>query len=160
MKEILVWGNPEEDFKRLGVSPNRTYYNNKRKYSDLSVYEVSDADYEILSNDDSDDLHETWRMGCWRYAEGASIQAGAESIINGIKVESFTPRQCDGECEYEECIGDKCKNFNYDTLLDFFLYALGVSAERNVAALAAEMAKENGLTVGELFTKLEPIGRE
>lgn len=43
----------------------------------------------------------------------------------------------------------------YETLLTYMGEELGASVERNVCALAVDLARANGLTLSELFIKFE-----
>ena len=41
--------------------------------------------------------------------------------------------------------------YEYKDLLEYFCEELGASTEKNVCALAVDLAKYNGLTLSELF---------
>ena len=42
---------------------------------------------------------------------------------------------------------------SYESLLKYFDYALGVSSEINICTLATGLAKQNNMTMAELFKK-------
>jgi hypothetical protein len=66
MKEILVWGNPEKEFERLGVQPKLTWQGyGWDKDEEMRVYEVNEDDFKILCDEEDDE--EYWQDAGWRY---------------------------------------------------------------------------------------------
>ena len=52
-------------------------------------------------------------------------------------------------------MGNIAKRRKYHDLLTYFCDALGASQPKNVCALAVDMAKYNGMSMAELFQKLQ-----
>ena len=139
--EILA-GNMDPYFKRTGIKAQKKW-EGTADGCDYQVWEIEQEDFKKLAatSDDSYKLEEWWRS-----AESSSMgEPTVEYIINGKKIKAW-----DGECreEYEEdCEGGRV----YENLAEYLCYEIGASEPRNVVALAADLAAQNGMTMAELF---------
>lgn len=86
--------------------------------------------------------------GWWRYAQGSNMGfPDVEFVVNDAVMLAWDgPRQ-------EEKFGIERK---YNDLLEYLREEMGVSTERNVTALAVDLAKHNGYTLAELFATYQP----
>lgn len=136
MKEILINGDPTNEFQRLEIHPTLTYQGKKYK-----VYKLNDLDFEKLYNDDAKEK-ESWLNSTWSWCKGSVLGTPTEIIkVNG-----------------EDLIGwrsSSIKENNYRNLLTYFCDELGVSRMRNICACAIELAKHNNMTLAELFIKYQ-----
>ncbi|BCC54934.1 hypothetical protein BCJMU07_4284 [Bacillus cereus] len=148
MEEILVQGNITEDLKRLGVNATRTYGDETTSYQ---VYEVSDEDFKILSDDaskrDTDDGH--WESGGWRWCEGSN-----QGKPNDILLVNNKDLHCWAE-PVEDDQEEKPYFNEYIHLLEYLEMEKGCSSFKNVCALAKDLAKYNNMTMAELFRKYQ-----
>ncbi|ALA13077.1 hypothetical protein TSARBOMBA_206 [Bacillus phage TsarBomba] len=145
MKEILTSGKVRQEFKRLGISPMRTYGGAHTTYK---VYQMTDEEFEILKVDAKDNNPDHWKHGGWRWSTGSN--AGDPDIaltVNGHKLFCWS-RDEDRE------------DYGYGGLLSYLSNVMGCSAFRNVCALTMDLARHNNMTLGELFTKYEGYREE
>lgn len=139
MKEILGGEGVEKAFLDLGIQAKCMYRSqNEHSLCAYEVWQLSDADFNKLSDIPDDDWKDNW--GFWRYAPGANIdnQPVRNTIINGHEILA----------RYDET------RAVYPDLLTYFCEEWGASSPKNVCALAADMAQLNGMTMGELFSLL------
>jgi hypothetical protein len=159
MKEILVWGNPVKDFERLSISPKCTWSGKSNSDVEMHVYEVSDNEFETLCKDAEIDIEDTWIDCAWRNAEGSNM--GVVSVrynINKhyIKAWDGAGREDITEQNKNEKPEDRYyPERKYYNLLEYFCDEIGAGQPRNVCALAVDLAKQNGITIGELFNKFQ-----
>lgn len=159
--EILGGNGLHKAFKELGIKANRTY-----KRSEKPRYEIWE-----LSKDDLKKLEytEEWKdeWGWWRYAKGSNMGTpfdfftvnGKELIAwEGSKREDLRDDWADKSNEEKAAYHYSFKEYeeaqyphNYDNLLTYMAEELGASVERNVCALAVDLARANGLTMADLF---------
>jgi hypothetical protein len=150
MKEILVWGNPEKEFERLGVQPKLTWQGyGWDKDEEMRVYEVNEDDFKILCEEDND---EYWQDAGWRYCEGSNQGIPqSKAKVNGKDLicwyEPYVDEEDDEDDEpyYEE----------FKHLLQYLCDSVGASQPRNVCALVADLAKYNNMTMAELFKEYQ-----
>lgn len=159
--EILGGNGLHRAFKELGIKAIRTY-----KRSEKPRYEIWE-----LSKDDLKKLEyaEEWKdeWGWWRYAKGSNMGTpfdfftvnGNELIAwEGSKREDLRDDWADEPDEEKAAYHYSFKEYeeaqyphNYDNLLTYMTEELGASVERNVCALAVDLARANGLTMADLF---------
>ena len=142
-KEILAH-NMAIFFRNTGINATCTYKQETQgNRENLEVWSLDSEDFkkmcdmteeEFARNADSD----SW----WRSAKG-SVMGCPDSIIeiNGVLVKAWT--------------GNIARRRKYHDLLTYFCDALGASQPKNVCALAVDMAKYNGMSMAELFQKLQ-----
>lgn len=140
MKEILVSGNVDKDFKRLGINAKLTYGN---KDTDYKVYEVTEEDFSILCNEP--DTDNTWINCGWRHCVG-STKGAVDNIliVNGKGL----------KCWYEDFEEEDFKPTHED-LLTYLCEECGGSTFKNVCALTVDLAKYNNMKLSELFKVYE-----
>lgn len=140
MKELLTFGNVENDFKRLRISLRQTY-----KGKDYGVCEVTDQEYIALCNE-PDEIDATWWDKCgWRYSEGSNQgNTNYTFLVNGKELTAWK--------ESEE---DDYSQENFSDLLEYLNCEMGCSQSRNVCALATDLAKYNDMKLSELFQKYQ-----
>ena len=112
------------------------------------VWEVSDENYEIMSNMSEEEFEKLCPEGMWRSSEGSNMGFPTECFnVNKIKLKCWDRR--------EELYGKKYRRKTYESLLEYLCANVGASQPRNICALAVDLAKYNNMTMGELFTKYE-----
>lgn len=169
MKEI-IGENLQTFFDNANVQATKTYSGNIGYWSHFEVWEMSEADYKKIcdmTDEEWDKIaaHESW----WRGAEGSNMGAVNELFkINGVSIAAWR-RRCrvddyekdwnemseEEKSEYEsfEDFLDTWCETEYKDLLEYFCEEIGASTERNVCALATDLASQNHITMAELFRK-------
>jgi len=167
MKEILG-GDLQKTFAVLEIEAVCTYRrtNTRSEYGEMyEVWELSDIDFEKISKISDDEWNDDW--GWWRSAEGSNMlgTSTADLVINGHSILAWwNEDKLDRHLEVfidEEAGGTRdrlteeyfSEELTFDNLLTYMCDEWGVSLERNVCALAVDLAKINNITIGELFTK-------
>ena len=163
--EILGGNGLHRAFKELGIKATRTY-----RRSEKPRYEIWE-----LSKDDLKQLEYTaeWKdeWGWWRYAKGSNMGTpfdfftvnGKELIAwDGPKREDLRYDWSDESDEEKAAYHYSFKEYEetqyphvYDNLLTYMAEELGASVERNVCALAVDLARANGMTMAKLFEVYE-----
>ena len=157
-------------FEGLNIPYKSTYQGYIGYWPNFEVYEISDEDYEKLSNI-SDEVWDSIAndFSWWRGAKGSNMGIPNEIFtINGKEIIAWdnVAKIIDLECnwykmtdeEHEEWDNDLYEYLEaycpiyYNDLLEYFCEVLGASTERNVCALATDLAKYNNMTIGELFS--------
>ena len=135
MAEILAGGGIHKAFKDLDIKAKRTYKGSKEPY--YEVWELDKNGLKVL--EDTLEWPDEW--GYWRFAKGSNMGTAAEFLtVNGQFMIGWETR--DG-------------NVTYDSLLDYFHQGLGVGMTSNIIALAVDLGRVNGKTVGQLFKTYE-----
>lgn len=141
MIEILVSGDCESDFKRLGVNPVLTYSSDSTHYM---VYEVTQNEFKILC--DEPDIDGTWKECGWRHCDGSNMgYPNARIKINEEKI----------KCWFEEFEDEQIYLEDYDDLLEYINEECGATTFKNVCALTVDLAKYNNMKLSELFNKYQ-----
>lgn len=165
--EILGGNGLEFALNDLGIKYKKTYSkkcNPKKKYDPhYEVYEISQQDVKRL-----DEIFE-WpdNYGWWRYAKGSNMGTpfdfftvnGKELIAwDGRKREDLRDDWADEPDEEKAAYHYSFKEYEetqyphkYSTLTEYMCDELGASTERNVCALAVDLARANGMTMAKLF---------
>ena len=139
MKEVLA-ENLLLFFSNSGIDGKCTYSGDI-----YEVWEVSDKDYEVISNMSEEEFVKLCPNGMWRSADGSNMGVPCvKYTINGKKIIAW-----DRLHKYES------KKRKYDSLLEYMCEEIGASQPRNVCALAVDLAKYNNMTMSELFAKYE-----
>ena len=165
MAEILGGGGLHKAFKELGIQAIRTYRGKEKPH-----YEVWE-----LSKDDLKKLEYTveWKdeWGWWRFAKGSNMgtpfdffQVNHKELIawDGPKREDLRD-DWKNESNEEKAVyhysfrayQEEHYPHRYDNLLSYMGEELGASVERNVCALAVDLARANGMTMAQLFETYE-----
>lgn len=149
MKEIL--GNYlDEFFFALDYSKEcvvaRTYKSDR-----YEVWSMPDEVFDIISDMSNEKFvklagEDAW----WRSSTGSvlySLDKG-EVTINNQKMIGWIRKPWDEEIS---------KDINYKSLSEYLCEFIGASMPRNVVACAMDLAKFNNMTMGQLFSKYEPV---
>lgn len=168
MIEILTGSGFDKAVRSLGLVATRTYERNiKSPFDDyFEVWEILNADFDRLCNINEDNWKKEW--GWWRQASG-SIMATPNKVyeINGYRIiawdgierDSFKLNYCkdcidrkEGTCEATQKDVDFCSGTRkYDNLFVYLECEIGVTAYRNICALATDLAKYNNMKLSELL---------
>ena len=171
MKEI-IGENLRGIFKKLGLDAILTYSGKIGGWSHFEVWKITDEVLEKIS-DISD---EEWDALCqdistnswWRYSEGSNMgKINGIFTINGQKIvawrNKYKVEDLFTEYYFELDEAEKAEYTDaedyvntwlargYRNLMEYFCEELGASNERNVCALATDLAEYNGIGLGELF---------
>lgn len=169
MKEIIE-ENMNNIFIIQGINPKETFSGSIGYWSDFKVWEVNDAEFNSLC-EITDEQFERWSEegAWWRWSEGSimgtpcydftineqSIVAWRDHHWEDKYREDWESMSEEEKSEYKD-IDDYCDIWmvtEYKDLLEYFCEELGASTERNVCALATDLAKYNNITMAELFRK-------
>lgn len=138
--EVLTWGKDiPAQFERIGIRPLRVFDASgyKGPFNVPSVYWMAEAEFVKLDADPE----ENWegKDAAWRWADGSNLdEPEVRASVNGHWMTGW-------------------KGGKYRHLTEYLCNALGVSTEKNIAAVAAELAQAHLLSIGALFTKYQPV---
>lgn len=171
MREI-IGENMSNIFIALGINPKETFSGSIGYWSNFKIWELTDAEFAEL-RDLTDEQFERWSEegAWWRSSEGSIMGVPDYNfVINGHHIlawydydrdEDFANEfwldvqhgdETDADGNLERYIAD-LHTTEYKTLLEYFCAELGASTERNVCALAVDLARYNNMTMAELFRK-------
>lgn len=137
MKEVLIMGNVEKDFERLGIALRQTY-----EGKDYGVCEVTEDELKLLCNDADNDNENTWQDCGWRYCKRSNQSKPKQKVlINNKEITAW------GVIPLEE----------FDDLLQYLCDEMGCSQPKNVCALTKDLAKYNNMKLSELFLRYQEI---
>ncbi len=155
MKEILIFGDVSNDFKRLCVNLRQTY-----KGEDYGVCEITDEEFNILCSE-PDDVEGVWSEGGWRYCEGSNQEEPTQKVlINNKEIIAWYDDSLDFDNkeekqEYLKENGGVMPLEEFHDLLQYLCDEMGCSSPRNVCALTKDLAKYNNMKLSELFLKCQ-----
>lgn len=135
MAEILGQGALYKAFKELGIEATRTYKGSEKPY--YQVWELSKEDCKRLEYEA--EWNDEWGWFCYSNGEHRGT-AYDFLIIRGVDVIAWQ---------------EDCKKDTFDCLTDYFKECLGVTDGRRMAAYSVYLAKTNGWTLAQLWSKLE-----
>jgi hypothetical protein len=171
MKEI-IGENMKNIFIIQGINPKEAFSGSIGYWPDFKVWEVNDTEFNSLC-EITDEQFERWSEegAWWRWSEGSIMGVPTyEFTINGEKIMAWYDGDRDKDL-IEDFWYDVAKGYEtdadgnlekyiaawhtteYKDLLEYFCEELGASTERNVCALATDLAKYNNITMAELFRK-------
>lgn len=164
--EILGGDGIEFAFEKLGIDAKKTYETPTDPYAEwvhYEVYEISKQDLRKL------EYMEEWcdDWGWWRYAKGSNMGTACDFFtVNGKELIAWEGLRRDGlrddwdeepdeekaayHYSFKEYEADVMPH-TYDNLLEYMCDELGASTEKNVCALAVDLAKANGMSMAKLF---------
>lgn len=151
MKEILIIGKVQDDFKRLGITLRQTYSG-----ADYGVCEVTEEEFKILC-DEPEDIYGAWEEGGWRYCEGSNVEEPQQKVlIANREITAWYDESKDFDSEEEKQIyleenGGVIPLEEFHDLLQYLCDEMGCSSPRNVCALTKDLAKYNNMKLSELF---------
>ena len=149
MKEMLG-AELDKVFEELGINAKKTYElkNKNGDYCEIyQVWELSDEDYINLCNISE----ENWKDNCgwWRGSKGSNMG----SVNKRYNINKHYIYAWDGI--YRNNNKNYYKDRKYNNLLQYFCDEIGASTEKNICALAIDLAKQNNMTMSELFKKYQ-----
>ena len=153
-------------FKECGIHYQKTYSkkcNPKKKYDQhYEVYEISQNDMKRL-----DEVFEMPDGSWWRWCKGSNLGTpfdffdinGKELIAwDGYKREDLRDDWNDKTQEDKVAYHYSFREYEeityphkYETLTEYMCNEIGASTEKNVCALAVDLARANGFKMSELF---------
>lgn len=157
-------------FKELGIDYKKTYSkrcNPKKSYDPhYEVYEISHNDMKRLS-----EVFEMPDGSWWRWCKGSNLGTpfdfftinGKDLIAwGGPKRDRLMDDWMDESNEEKAAYHYSFKEYEeaqyphkYDTLTEYMCEEIGASTEKNVCALAVDLARANGFTMARLFELYE-----
>ena len=157
-------------FKEHGISYTKTYSkrcNPKKRYDPhYEVYEISQSDMKKL-----EEIYDMPDWSWWRWCKGSNMGTpfdfftvnGKELIAwDGPKREDLMDDWADEPDEEKAAYHYSFKEYEdtqyphvYESLTSYMCNELGASTEKNVCALAVDLARANGLTMAKLFELYE-----
>jgi hypothetical protein len=157
-------------FKEYGINYTKTYSkkcNPKKKYDPhYEVYEISQNDMKKL-----DEIFELPEGSWWRWCKGSNMGTpfdffyidGKELIAwNGTKREQLIDFWNEESNEEKAAYHYSFREYSelnmphqYNTLTEYMGEELEASTEKNVCALAVDLARANGMTMAKLFEVYE-----
>lgn len=162
MIEILAGNGVEFAFKALSIPAICTYQRQHfGKYEErYEVWELSEAAFKQLCEVNDAEWKDDW--GWWRHCEGSNMgDVCVECVINGFHIMAWDgverERWCDGcedKCDHTEA--DVCECYGTREYANLFRYScdeIGASTEKNFCAITTDLARQNGMSLGELFNK-------
>lgn len=166
MKEILG-GNLKRFFD--ATDPNYNEADITYASEMYEVWKVSDELFEKMNNMSEEEFVElAGEDAFWRYSNG-SVLGATDTTIYIKDNEMLGWRNKDNDCYYcedddycypEECNEETCREcmidrLTFSSLTEYLCDEIGASQPKNVCALAMDLAKANGMSMGELFEKYE-----
>lgn len=141
-REIICGGNPESQFARLEIGPECTF--DGRWFGERwTVWRVDDAAWNRLIAEEGSPVDhwtagETW----WRFAPGSNLGGpDGTATFNGREFTVWDMRE-DPDDYGPDSYGD---------LPTYLCEHVGASTERNVTACLMDLARVNGMGLGEFL---------
>jgi len=149
MKEILA-GSLDSFIERSGINAMKKYAKDGR----YQIWELEESEVDKLCQTNDDDYkNNEW----WRSADGSNMGA----INRRFKINNHYIKAWDGSSRIEMEEENKhlpiCDRFSapreYSGLSEYLCEEVGASQPRNVCALCVDLAKQNNISLAELFRK-------
>lgn len=148
--EILA-GNLDELLRRSGISAVKTFESKDRRYQ---VWEIEKAEFDKLGQTKEKDYQSgEW----WRYGEGSNMGP----VFRRYKINHRYIKAWDGDSRIETekenlslpVIDRLTFPREYAGLAEYLCDELGASQPRNVCALCVDLAKQNDISMADLFKR-------
>ena len=169
MIEILGGDGLEYTLKELGIKATKTYSTPKDLYDHGPYYEVFEIEKKDLQKLEATLWEDDW--GWWRYCKGSNMgtpysffQVNGKELIawDGDYREDIIDNWADESDARKSVYHYSFKEYEednypreYDNLTTYMCEELGASTEKNVCALAVDLARANGMSMAELFKTYE-----
>lgn len=154
-------------FDKLDIPYMQGYSGNIGYWPNFGVYKVLEQHFQKLCDIPDDEWAKEFPESWWRYAEGSNMGTpNCEFVINGTKIDAWqnewyvddlvneyhllSPEEQLKYNSVEEYV-DENYRYKYSNLLEYFCDELGASTEKNVCALATDLAKYNEMNLARLF---------
>lgn len=141
--EILA-GKMENYFKRTGIQARKAWEGREYEIWDIDKTEFKKL---VATEDESYEINEWWRQA----AGSTAGEVNAEYIVNGERIKAWDGEWRKNLMEEEEDIFER----KYKSLTQYLRKEMGCGQPSNIVALAVDIAKQNGMTMAELFKKYE-----
>lgn len=149
MREIL--GQLEEYFNNTEPEYECDSATCEYKNDEYEIWKVSESVFNKLDNYKEEKWCETFPDSWWRYSTGSVLETPDTLIkINGFQLYGWKDNHFNPEYDDE-------LRTEWESLTSYLCNNIGASQPKNVCALCVDLAKFNGLTLGELWNKCEPI---
>lgn len=153
--EILA-GGMDSYFSRVGIKAKKTWEGTCYNDGAYQVWELSREEFEkLLVAEEKTYQDNEW----WRSAEGSNMGSVHRRFkINGhyIKAWDGTSRMEMEEENKQLPVDDRFSTpRTYQWLTEYLCNEIGASQPRNICALCVDLAKQNNMTMAELFNKYE-----
>ena len=166
----IIGENLQTFMENMHINATLTYSGNIGYWEHFEVWELNDDKFKRLC-EITDEQFEQYAAedAWWRQSDGSVMGSPCyDFVINGNTIvawrdhywedryrEDWTEMSDEDKSEYED-FDDYCNTWmitEYKDILEYFCEELGASTERNVCALATDLAKYNNMTLAELFRK-------
>lgn len=158
MIEILAGEGFCEAVKALGITAEKKHEDER-----YEVWEVDQAGFDRLCGISDDDWKESW--GWWRHCTGSNISdyPTHKFVVNGKKMvgyfdlyrlKNFLEDQKE-EAKEDRLTKKDYFDMPYRSLTEYLEHQFGASTEKNVCAIAVDLAKLNGVSMAELFDRYQ-----
>lgn len=156
MIEILG-GNLEKVLQKLSINAIKTYEGLTHLDDKTQVWELEDEDFERLCSIPDNEWKDDY--GWFRYSEGSNMGVvNRRYNINNHYINAWDGNERVKQEEENKTlpVDDRwTEPRKYSNLLSYFCEEIGASTEKNVTALAIDLAEQNGLKLSELFKKYQ-----
>lgn len=168
MREI-IGENLQSFFDNMGITALKAYSGSIGYWSKFEVWGITEDDYAKICDMSEDEYERVAAEDSWWRCSNGSIMGIPDTTfeVNGKSMLAWTDiRRNDLYNEYsgldeeeraEYLDADDYVEFwmpyKYENLLQYLCEELGASTEKNVCALAVDLAKYNDITVAELFKR-------
>ena len=149
MKEILG-GELDLAFKELRINAIKTYEGDTHLDDKTQIWELNEEDFIKLCEIKEEDWSDEW--GWWRSAEGSNMC----NPLSRFNINNHYIKAWDGGARLDEL--DQVgwyQDRKYNNLLEYLCDEIGASTERNICAVAVDLAKINNIKMSELFKKYQ-----
>jgi len=140
----------DKAFEELNLYAQKMYQIKNKHWEyceDYQVWRLSNEDYDKLCAISEKNWQDDW--GWWRWSAGSNLCSVCHRYnINGHYINAWDgySRQDDKDYPWAR---------HYKNLLQYFCDELGVTTERNICAVAVDLAAKNNMTMAELFQKYQ-----
>jgi hypothetical protein len=143
MKRILTWGSHtvvNKYFRKIGLLAKMMGEVEHPFHGRMAVYSLTASDFKKLCNDPTE-----WKDAAWRFAAGSVLgRPDQEFVVRGKKLMCWNESEPSDEEEVEFP--------EFDDVLAYLEWQVGVTTERNICACLVDLAKANKLSLEELLT--------
>lgn len=159
--EILTSPGFRSVLDAFGIEGAQTYTYNPDDsiWADgFEVWRIPEEKLSVLSYLSEDEWIDRFDNKWWRYCEGTNLEGGSTHRfkVNGKGLICWSnPEFADYETD-EEADGQlvfSARDLNYNNVLQYCCEEWGASTPKNVCAICAGLAKLNGMSLNELFSK-------
>lgn len=156
MVEILG-GSLEKVLNQFNIIAIKTYEGLTHFDSKTQIWELEDVDFKKLCDISNDEWKEDY--GWFRCSKGSNMgEVNRRYNINNHYITAWDGSGREKQEEENRRLSPDDRWFEprkYHDLLQYFCEELGASTEKNVTALAIDLARQNNMKLSELFKKYQ-----